>query len=143
MKNQINLLVLVFALFFLFNVQAFAQEQEEEGNVFAISTWKLRFDKVDDFLEIIEKEMKPIYIQNEHIISLKVFTHLWGGDWMVVMIAEYESLAEIEAAQKKSTELLKQKYPDEKKLNEVNDKRRKLIIGHTDNIVREVPNLRK
>ena len=133
--------ILLFVLFT--NMTSFAQEQEEEGNVFAISTWKLRFDQVSDFLEIMEKEMKPIYTQNEHIISLKVFTHLWGEDWMIVTITEYESMAEIEAAQKKSSELLKQKYPDEKERGELSDKRRKLIMGHTDNIVREVPNLRK
>ena len=133
--------ILLFVLFT--NITAFAQEQEEEGNVFAISTWKLRFDQVDDFLEILEKESKPIYMQNEHVKSLKVLTHLWGEDWTVVMISEYESMAEIEAAQKKSAELFKQKYPDENKRNEVNDQRRKLIMGHTDNIVREVPNLRK
>ena len=133
--------ILLFLL--LTNVTTIAQEQEEEGNVFAISTWKLRFDQVDDFLEIMEKEMKPIYTQNDHIKSMKVFTHLWGEDWMVVMITEYESLAGIEAAQKKTNELLKQKYPDEKERGELSDKRRKLIMGHTDNIVREVPNLRK
>ncbi len=135
----------IFILFFisLTNMAVFAQEQEEEGNVYAISTWKIRFDQVDDFLEILEKESKPIYMQNEHVKSLKVLTHLWGEDWTVVMISEYESMAEIEAAQKKATEMFKQKYPDEKKRNEVNDKRRKMIKGHTDNIVREVPNLRK
>ncbi len=82
-------------------------------------------------------------MQNEHVKSLKVLTHLWGEDWTVVMISEYESMAGIEAAQKKATELFEQKYPDEKKRKEVNDKRRKMIMGHTDNIVREVPNLRK
>ncbi len=136
----------VFSILFfvlLINVTAIAQEQEEEGNVYAISTWKIRFDQIDDFLEFMEKETKPIYTQNEHVISMKVFTHLWGEDWTVVMIAEYESMAGIEAAQKKATELIKQKYPDEKKRKEVNDKRRKMIMGHTDNIVREVPNLRK
>ena len=136
----------VFSILFfvlLTNVTVIAQEQEEEGNVYAISTWKIRFDQVDDFLDIMEKEMKPIYTQNDHIKSMKVFTHLWGEDWMVVMIAEYESMAEIDAAQKKTNELLKQKYPDEKERGELSDKRRKLIMGHTDNIVREVPNLRK
>jgi type II secretory pathway component PulL len=135
----------IFILFFvsLTNIAVFAQEQEEEGNVYAISTWKIRFDQVDDFLEILEKESKPIYMQNEHVKSLKVLTHLWGEDWTVVMISEYESMAGIEAAQKKATELFEQKYPDEKKRKEVNDKRRKMIMGHTDNIVREVPNLRK
>ena len=56
--------ILLFVL--LTNITAIAQEQEEVGNVFAISTWKLRFDQVDDFLENIEKEMKPIYAQNLH-----------------------------------------------------------------------------
>ena len=114
----------IFILFFvsLTNIAVFAQEQEEEGNVYAISTWKIRFDQRDDFLEIMEKEAKPIYTQNEHVISMKVFTHLWGEDWMVVVIGEYESMAGIEAAQKKATELFEQKYPDEKKRKEVNDK---------------------
>jgi hypothetical protein len=138
-------LCVIFILFFvsLTNIAVFAQEQEEEGNVYAISTWKIKFDQIDDFLEFMEKESKPIYTQNEHVKSMKILRHYWGDDWTVVMIAEYESLAGIEAAEKKADELLKQKYPDEKKREEVIDRRRKMIMGHTDNIVREVPHLRK
>lgn len=121
----------------------YAQEKEEQGNVFAISTWKIKFDQIDDFLKLIEEESKPIYIQNEHIKSMKILTHLWGGDWTVVMISEYESLAEIDAAQKRSAELFEKKYPDKQQRDTINDKRRSMIMGHTDNIVQEVPNLRK
>jgi len=135
-------IILLISLFVLFaNVTIMAQEQE--GNIFTISTWKIRFDQLDDFLDIMEKEMKPIYTQNEYIKSYRVFRHYWGEDWLVVVIAEYENMGAIEAADKKSDELLKKKYPDEKKLKEMQDKRRKMIMGHTDNIVREVPNLRK
>jgi len=140
-----SFVIVVFILFFvlLTNIAVFAQEQEAEGNVFAISTWKIRFDQRDDFLKFIETENKPIDAQNEHIISMKVFTHLWGEDWTVVIISEYKSMAAIEAAQKKSRELFKQKYPDEKEREKVYDRRRSMIMGHTDNIVLEVPNLSK
>ena len=140
-----SFLIVVLILFFIpfTNIAVFAQEQQEEGNVFAISTFKIRFDQRDDFLEYIETENKPIYDQNEHIISFRVFTHYWGEDWTVVTISEYENLAAIDAARKKTRELFKQKYPEEKERKEMYDKRRKLIMGHTDNIVLEVPNLAK
>ena len=137
------LTVIILSFILLTNIAVFAQEQQNEGNVWAISTWKIRFDQRDDFLKHLETENMPIWKQNEHIISLKVFTHLWGEDWTVIMISEYKSMAAIEAADKKTKELFKQKYPDEKELKKVHDKRRKMVMGHYDNIVREVPKLSK
>ena len=47
----------IFILFFvsLTNIAVFAQEQAEEGNVYAISTWKIRFDQIDDFLDAVSQ----------------------------------------------------------------------------------------
>jgi hypothetical protein len=141
---RLSLIAVLILSFILFTTSAvFAQEQEEEGNVFAISTFKIRFDQRDDFLKYIETENKPIYDQNEHIISFKVLTHLWGEDWTVVTISEYKSMAAIEAAQEKTRELFKQKYPDEEEREKMYNKRRSMIMGHTDNIVQEVSKLSK
>lgn len=120
-----------------------AQEKEETPPVFSISTWKVRFDKIEEFLNLWEKESLPLIKQNEFIKSFRVCTHLWGPDWTVVSIAEYESFSAIEDSQKKSSELFKKKYPDKAKRDEVWKKMRSLIMGHTDAIVEEVPKLRK
>lgn len=59
------------------------------------------------------------------------------------MISGYKSLAEIDAVQKISIELFEKKYPDKQQRDTINNKRQSMIMGHTDNIVQEVPSLRK
>jgi hypothetical protein len=134
-------LTLVVILMFSFSV--IAQEEEEQGNVFAISTYKVRFDNIDKVLELWEKEWKPVYTKNEHVKSFRVFSHMWGSDWSIVVIAEYESMAVMEKAQKRGQEIFKEKYPDEKKREEITDNIQSYFTGHFDDIVREVPKLRK
>jgi hypothetical protein len=121
----------------------FAQEQEEQGNVFTISTWKVPFTKLDEFQSLWEKEVTPSVKQNEFILSQRVFTHLWGPDWTVVTIIEYESLSAIESANKRSQELSKEKYPEKEKRDEIRKQIQSFFTGHTDAIVRENPKLRK
>ena len=130
-------------LIFMLSLSVLAQEKEEKGNVFAISTYKVGFDKIDKVLELWEKEWKPIYTQNEYVKSFRVFTHMWGSDWTIVVITEYESMGDIEKAQERSQEISKEKYPDETKRKEITAKIQSYFMGHFDDIVREVPKLRK
>ena len=121
----------------------FAQEEEEQGHVFTISTFKVSFGKLDEYLELWDKESTPLIKKNEFILSHRVFTHSYGPDWNIVVITEYENLSAIESANKKSKELFKEKYPDEDKLDEIYKQFGSYILAHTDAIVRERPKLRK
>ncbi len=132
-------LVMVFML--LVGSLLFAQEEKEKPNFVVVSTYKVRFDQIENFLEIWEKYYIPIIREIEFVKSIRVFTHYWGPDWTVLLIAEYESFDAIDSAQVKLNELFKEKYPDE--YQEINKKARSMILGHTDAIVTEVKELHK
>ena len=121
----------------------YAEEEEEKGSVYAISTYKVRFDEMDAFFDIWENEWKPIAAQNDLILSRRVMKHLWGPDWTVIEITEYKDLASIQDAQKKGVELLKSKYPEKEKRDQIKKKFQSYIRSHTDAIVEDVPKLSK
>ncbi len=129
--------------FFCGSSVLFAQEEEKQGHVYTISTFKVRFDQVEEFLDLWEKENHPIEMQNEYLISQKVLTHLWGPDWSVIVIAEYETFADIDKAWKRETELLEEKYPSKTQRDRITNKFLSYRMGHWDAIVQEVPKLTK
>jgi len=137
-----NVVCLVVALMVFVTPLVLAQEEkEEEGHVFTISTYKVQF-QVDKIMKLWEEYWKPVNAKDEYIKSFRVFTHLWGSDWSIVAISEYESMAAIEASWVRGEEISKEMFPDgeyEEKLAEI----RAMLLGHTDNIVLEVPSLRK
>ena len=138
-----NVVCLVVALMVFVTPLVLAQEEkEEEGHVFTISTDKVQFQNVDKIMKLWEEYWKPVNAKNEYIKSFRVFTHLWGSDWTIVAISEYESMAAIEASWVRGEEISKEMFPDgeyEEKLAEM----QAMMLGHTDNIVLEVPSLRK
>jgi len=138
-----NVVCLVVALMVFVTPLVLAQEEkEEEGHVFTISTYKVQFQNVDKIMKLWEEYWKPVNAKDEYIKSFRVFTHLWGSDWSIVAISEYESMAAIEASWVRGEEISKEMFPDgeyEEKLAEI----RAMLLGHTDNIVLEVPSLRK
>jgi hypothetical protein len=138
-----NVVCLVVALMVFVTPLVLAQEEkEEEGHVFTISTYKVQFQNVDKIMKLCEEYLKPVTAKNEYVKSFRVFTHLWGSDWTIVDIAEYESMAAIEASWVRDEEISKEMFPDgeyEEKLAEM----QAMLLGHADNIVLEVPSLRK
>ena len=138
-----NVVCLVVALMVFVTPLVLAQEEkEEEGHVFTISTYKVRFQNVDKIMKLWEEYWKPVNAKNEYVKSFRVFTHLWGSDWTIVVIAEYESMAAIEASWVRGEEISKEMFPEgesEEKLSEI----QAMTLGHTDNIVKEVQSLRK
>jgi hypothetical protein len=81
--------------------------------------------------------------QNEYLLSQRIFTHLYGPDWTVVVLKEYEDFAGIELSSTRDKEIFKELYPDKEERDEINLEFDNSFIGHTDAIVREVPKLRK
>jgi len=140
---QRNVVCLVVALMVFVTPLVLAQEEkEEEGHVFTISTYKVQFQNVDKIMKLWEEYWKPVNAKNEYVKSFRVFTHLWGSDWTIVVITEYESMAAIEASWVRGEEISKEMFPEgesEEKLAEM----QAMGLGHTDNIVKEVPSLRK
>ena len=120
-----------------------AKAQEQQGNVYAVSTYKIPFDRISEYFELYEKEAKPRVAQNEFILSQRFFTHAYGPDWTVMVINEYKDLASIQAAQKRGTELFEKQYPDKAKRDELTKKFQGFSQAHTDALVVENPKLRK
>ena len=123
-------------------VALLAQDDEEEGHVWTISTYKVNFNDVEELLEMWEED-KVVIAENEFVLSYKVLTHVWGPDWALVVIAEYASFEDIAAATAKRTELFEKKYTSESRRKARTKKIRALFQGHTDAIVQENPKLTK
>ncbi len=133
----------VLAGFCLLMVSFSIKAQEQQGNIFAVSTYKIPFDRIPEYFELYEKEAKPRIAQNEFILSQKILTHAWGPDWTVMVINEYKDLASIQAAQKRGIELFEKQYPDKAKRDELTKKFQSFSQAHTDALVVENPKLRK
>ena len=143
MKRALVFVLLVGLVVFVTPQISAQEETEEKGNVFAISTYKVQFQDIDTVLESWEEMWKPIYTKNEHVKSFRVFTHLWGSDWTIVFIGEYESLSAIEAAQERGDQIRKEIFPDEEQWQAKIAELQGMFVGHFDDIVTEVPSLRK
>jgi len=145
MKSKMSVVSVLLIMVLLFSTGSilFAQEKKEQGNVFCISTYKVPFAKLDGFLSLWEKHVKPRVKQNEYLLSQRIFTHLYGPDWTVVVLKEYEDFAGIELSSTRDKEIFKELYPDKEERDEINLEFDNSFIGHTDAIVREVPKLRK
>lgn len=145
--KKLNFISLVLLAFLVSAGSVFAQETESEkeekkGSYYTISTYKVGFHELSDFLKLMD-ETKVIITENEFILSQKVMTHVWGEDWSVVTIIEYADFSSIEKAQKRMGELLKEHYPDGEKRKELMAKQQRRVKGHYDSIVREVASLAK
>ncbi len=121
-----------------------AQDDDDDGHIFAVSTFQWPFNNLDEIFEIIE-ENHELTKQNEFILSQKVLTHMWAGAFSVMFISEYASLEDFAKAQKRDTELFEAKYPEEKDRDAREDKFAALAGDgmHEDNILQENTKLAK
>ena len=125
--------------------QVLAQDdEEEEGNIFTVSTYQWPFNNLEEIFEIMEENV-DLLKQNEYILSRKVLGHRWAGPFSVMIILEYASFEDVTKAQERGTELFEAKYPKEKDRDARGDKFAALTGGrmHKDNILRENLTLRK
>lgn len=123
---------------------AYAQDDEIEGHIYTVSTHKWPFNNLEEIFALME-ETQAIVEENEYILSRKVLTHSWAGEFSVMIIIEYASMADIDKAQKRGTELFNAKYPDEEEREARGEKLSELMGAsmHNDSIVQEVPALTK
>jgi regulation of enolase protein 1 (concanavalin A-like superfamily) len=141
--KRVMVLVLFIGLVVLVAPVIFAEEEgEEKGNVFVISTYKVQFQNLETMLKAWEENWKPVITKNEYVKSFRAFTHLYGSDWSIVVIMEYEDMAAIDVAWARSEEISKEMFP-EGEFKAITTETQAMLLGHTDNIVQEVPSLRK
>ena len=121
-----------------------AVEAVEDGNYYTVSMYQWPFDNLDDIFAA-DAEDNDLREQNEFLLSHKVLSHAWAGDFSVMIVNEYASFGDIAKWQKRSTELYEAKYPD-KEVREARDKMFADLQGsemHIDNIVQGNPKLTK
>lgn len=115
-----------------------AQDDGDDGNVFTVSTYQWPFENLEEIFATME-ENQDLVEQNEYILSRKILTHEWAGNFSVMFIIEYASMDDLEKSQERANELFEAKYPDEED-REARGDRFTELTGHTmhvDNIVRE------
>ena len=141
------LIFVMLALFVLPAAQAVAQEAEKEpGHIFIVTTHKVYMptDGNAEERDAMLKEMFEIDKKNTYIVSQRELRHMWGADnrdW--VIITEYKSWADIEAANKMSNELYEKHWPDKEKRDAFFQKLFRYFPKHSDEIYREMPEYRR
>jgi hypothetical protein len=120
--------------------------EEESGHIFVVSTFKITFPdggsqaELDSLLQVINEVQKG----NEKELSQITLRHLWGSDSRdLVVITEYASLADFDAAQTINIELSRKKWPERKDRRAFFRKLNSYFEYHSDEIMQEQPEYRK
>ena len=121
--------------------------QQEERHFFEVQTFKTVIPEDGSYAErdsLMLEWVKAVQNKNDKFISVRHLRHYYGSDsrdWVVIW--EYKSWEDIEAASNKSVELFREHWPDDKERAEFNKKFGKYWTGHSDEIYREFPKFRK
>ena len=142
MKVKIIKPCLILILFVLANSTLFSQDKPN-NHVFEMTFISIGYEQIGEFMEIYEKEIKPLDMQNEYVLSTKIFRHMNGPAWNICLVSEYKDMDAWVAADKKFDEIVAASYPDKSKREEMYKKWGSFLKGHTDALVRDYPNLEK
>ncbi|RPI70401.1 MAG: hypothetical protein EHM47_12205 [Ignavibacteriales bacterium] len=143
MKQFSKIFLAIFIAFFLFNTNSFAQD----GSYYTVTTWKITTPEGGtnaEFNEIMKEWYDKVVSKNEKIISERVLRHLSGSDgrdW--IFITEYASWNDINDAATRQNELVQEAWPDEGDRREFFRKFFSYTGTHSDEILQEIPDLRK
>ncbi len=141
--RYISSIFVITALFCLLSSNAFSQEQQEERHFYVIQTWKVDIpeDGTRAELDQLMKEWaEKVTRKNDKIISERVLIHNMSSDSRdMIVISEYASWNDIEAAQDMQQKLLEAAYPDEKERRAFNRKIGQYFSKHSDEIFQERP----
>jgi hypothetical protein len=143
MKKLTFALVITFAVMLL-SANSFAQE---EGHYYTVTTWKISSPEdgsLSEFNQMMQEWYDKVISKNEFVISERVLRHQSGADmrdW--VFITEYASWNDIEAANTRQNELVQEGWPDAKERSAFFDRFWQYAGTHSDEILQEVPAIRK
>jgi len=127
---------------FILTTLVVAQDEEEKGNIFSVSHYKIKYDMVDEYMDYL-KENRKLWDEVDEILSAKVLRHWWAGSWNVILIWEWKNLTQMDAGLKHLDEVTKEKYPDKAVREERTKKGMGMILDHWDDICTEEPSLTK
>lgn len=141
--RYISSVLIAGAMFCLLSSSAYSQEQEEERHFFVIQTWKVDIPEDGTRAELgqlMKEWAEKITRKNDKIISERVLIHNMSSDSRdMIVITEYASWNDIDAAQDMQGKLLEAAYPDEEERRAFNREIGKYFSRHSDEIFRERP----
>ncbi len=125
------------------------KKKKEERHIYVVTKYKTTMPKDGTSAErnnLLSQFFKAVVKKNNKVLSSKTLVHYYGSDardW--VIIREYKTWADIEAADKISQKLIQKKWPSDKKQREFFRKLGKYFAGyeHSDEIYAEMPEFRK
>jgi len=112
--------------------------QEEGPHVFTVTTWESI--SPEDGSDAERDSLRSIFIENsvnknEFIVNQTIMTHMYGSNSSdYVIINEYKSFADIQKAQSRSTELMREFMPDDEARAEYFSAVFKYFGNHSDEI---------
>ncbi|MUH35896.1 hypothetical protein D9O36_08595 [Zobellia amurskyensis] len=143
MKTITSLLSTLLLLVFIIPTSGTAQE----GNYYMVTTWKLQVPEDGsraEMMGLLKDFSEKIVFKNDKIISEKVMHHVSGADIRdVVVTTEYASWNDIEAANIRQEELMKEGWPKEEEREAYFKSFSKYVVTHSDEIFQEIPSLTK
>ena len=134
----------IIAILFIYSSISFAQD---EGHYYTVTTWKLKVPadgSGSELNELFKEWHDKIVSKNDKILSQKVLRHQSGADmrdWVV--ITEYASWNEIDAAGDEQSRLVQEAWPNEDDQSAWFAKFGKYALTHSDEILQEKPELTK
>jgi hypothetical protein len=129
------------------SIDSYAQEEEEEGHYYTVTTWKFKVPadgsnaELDSLLKVWQEE---VVLKNDKILSEKVLRHLWGSDmrdW--VFITEYANWNDIKEAGEMQGKLVEAAWPDKEDRKEFFKSFNKYGVTHSDELYMDLPALAK
>ena len=141
-KSYRKTITTFFAGIFVLASLVSAQDNEPKGNVVSMSYYNIKYDMIDEYMDYLE-ENKQLWDKVDEILSIRVLRHWWAGNWNVVIIRDWKSLASMETGLEQVTKLTKEKYPDKEVREKRSNKAMSMVMSHWDDICRDVISLTK
>lgn len=117
------------------------------GHYYTVTTWKIDIPEDGsraEFNQLMKNFSDKVVKNNDKVISEKVMFHISGSDMRdVVVITEYASWADIDAASITQNELMQSAWPDEGERSAFMKSFFKYVVTHSDEIYRENPDMAK
>ena len=142
-----KIFITCFLLSVVFAFSSMLYAQEEGPHVFTVTTWELLSPEGGsdaEFDSLANLWGENITKKNEFIISEETMRHLWGSNALdFVVITEHKNFCDIENAGNRTTELLKEAWPDKAARQEFTSAYSKYFGNHKDEIYQAYSSIRK
>ncbi len=142
MKKSIHILLVVMAM--IIGVSAYSQEKAyKDGTVWTVAFIKSEANMGDDYLKSLKTTWVAVHeeaIKQGLVLSYKVLAGASAnpGDWDIMLMTEYKSLAAMEGQDDKWEAIFKKIVGNEEASKQLNETRMKMRTIYGDKLMREI-----